>query len=522
MKYFHYFPNEENFEDEYYSENYREPWLSVTKKQKKGDVMSFTVKPLGDEITMYYHFMWSENNPCYTSRNEEYTVTNVIYEDGKINAITVDGDLSGYTFYLNSQYIDACVWVYENGKFDWFEVYSRNLNVSVGDTVGSDYIQCGNTYTDYCYFDGRNPVIGQTVTYSYYDESQDSSTQIQTSVLSVQCETKGLYNGVDFNKTEEQKEKEERMKHINEPLTFEIISGGTLYWGYSDLNNESGGVTTIEYKLNDGQWTQVTSSLYSYESHNSEETTSKTTTYVVSGGTVIANVSAGDILQFRGNNEKYGYYNEGWSGFDTAYGNKFVSTDVIFNVKGNIMSLVNSEIYAFISEIESNPDDWNDEGPWFNLCGIFKDTNIVSAKDLILPLYTIDSCFKGLFEYCALLEEAPELSFRCITYDSLCRLFYGCENLHYIKCSIEYAKCRNGLYDCFDFAIPDFYDERNTFVVPSCTVKEWSYYYNEYIDTKWKEYLESTNSSYIGTWKVVTKDGNECQSGESSGLGTDK
>ena len=53
---------------------------------------------------------------------------------------------------------------------------------------------------------------------------------------------------VTYNKTEEQ-------KLVGIPLTFEIVSGGNIAW-YTGDNNYT---KTIEYKKNDGEWTEITS-----------------------------------------------------------------------------------------------------------------------------------------------------------------------------------------------------------------------------------------------------------------------
>ena len=54
-------------------------------------------------------------------------------------------------------------------------------------------------------------------------------------------------SGISFNKTEYE-------KLLETPLTFNIVSSGTIVW-----KAQTAYTTTIEYKLNDGEWTSITS-----------------------------------------------------------------------------------------------------------------------------------------------------------------------------------------------------------------------------------------------------------------------
>ena len=113
---------------------------------------------------------------------------------------------------------------------------------------------------------------------------------------------------VDYNKSEYE-------KLLETPLTFEIVSGGTLYW-YNSGNTSD--IKTIEYKLNDGEWTEITSSQDNDGS-----------------GTTIATVITGDIIKFRGNNDTYcNFYVNRCSHFKNT-------SDCCFYAYGNIMSLIN-------------------------------------------------------------------------------------------------------------------------------------------------------------------------------------
>ena len=118
--------------------------------------------------------------------------------------------------------------------------------------------------------------------------------------------------------------KREYEKLLETPLAFKIISGGTIYW------KSSGYSTTIEYKKNNDTWHEITSSPY---------------------GTPI-DVNDGDILQFRGDNATYS------SGFDTGtsayHYSTFSGSTAIFEIEGNIMSLISSTGFVTTTILEGS------------------------------------------------------------------------------------------------------------------------------------------------------------------------
>ena len=75
------------------------------------------------------------------------------------------------------------------------------------------------------------------------------------------------------------------------PLTFNILSAGTINWTASNTSNAK----TIKYKLNNGEWTSITS--------NTSSSAPK------------INVVEGDKIQFRGNNTQYGTNTSGYNSF---------------------------------------------------------------------------------------------------------------------------------------------------------------------------------------------------------------
>ena len=89
-------------------------------------------------------------------------------------------------------------------------------------------------------------------------------------------------------------------------LTFIISSAGTIVWRTSDRSVSK----KIEYKLNDGEWKTITSN-----------TTG-----------VKINASAGDKIQFKGNNTQYATSSSDY--------NSFSGSTASFEIEGNIMSLI--------------------------------------------------------------------------------------------------------------------------------------------------------------------------------------
>lgn len=132
----------------------------------------------------------------------------------------------------------------------------------------------------------------------------------------------------------------------------------------------SGQEKTIQYSLNDGAWTSITAT---------------------SAGVSIP-VVADDVIRFRGSNNTYAKDKSNYSGFEGGTAN--------FNVEGNIMSLVNGDNFAGTSTLSGT----------YNFCSIFKLSNVVSAKHLILPATTLTKyCYRAMFSKCASLATAPVL-----------------------------------------------------------------------------------------------------------------
>ena len=198
-------------------------------------------------------------------------------------------------------------------------------------------------------------------------------------------------------------------------LTFRILSNGTINW-----NAVGGGTSkTIQYQLNDGAWTSISSS-----------------------PTTSISVSAGDILKFKGTNISYATSNTIYSGFGGG--------TATFNAEGNVMSLIYGDNFANNDILTGT----------YNFCSLFKESNIISAENLVLPAMTLTPhCYRAMFAQCLSLDTPPELpattlATSCYRYmfqddpletapDLLALtlvdgcyegMFNRCTNLNYIKC----------------------------------------------------------------------------------------
>ena len=153
-----------------------------------------------------------------------------------------------------------------------------------------------------------------------------------------------------------------------EPLTFIVSSPGTINWTASNTSVTK----TIEYKLNDGEWTSITSNTGS------------------SAPTI--NVVEGDEIQFRGNNTSYGSNN---------YYNTFSGSTAGFEAEGNIMSLVDSTDFVTATTLQSAN----------TFTGLFRGCpGLTSVEKLILPATTLtQSCYTLMFNGCTGLTSAENL-----------------------------------------------------------------------------------------------------------------
>ena len=188
---------------------------------------------------------------------------------------------------------------------------------------------------------------------------------------------------IHFNKTEYE-------KLLETPLTFEILSDGDIRWCAGTAASTP---KTIEYKKNDGEWVSITSA-----SGNSAPAIS---------------VVAGDIVQFKGDNQQYGSRVNDY--------NCFSGTSCGFKTYGNIMSLIDSTDFATLTTLASS----------YTFFRLFTNcAGLTDAHKLILPANTLSpACYDNLFAYCNGLVSAPELPTTTLGDSCYYGMFYNCTSL---------------------------------------------------------------------------------------------
>ena len=178
----------------------------------------------------------------------------------------------------------------------------------------------------------------------------------------------------------------EELPYNQQYLTFEVLSGGTIVWKAATT-----AVTrTISYSVNNGEWTEITS-----------------TTDGVS-----FNVSAGDKVRFKGTNTGYG------TAKDTI--STFSGSTAVFDAYGNAMSLIGGDNFSGLTSFTTN----------WSFHDLLNTTNVVSAKNLILPVTTLTQCcYRAMFAHAKQLVEAPELPATTLANSGYCYMFQDCTAL---------------------------------------------------------------------------------------------
>lgn len=181
------------------------------------------------------------------------------------------------------------------------------------------------------------------------------------------------------------------MKYINtslidKPLTFIILSAGTIIWSCTNSN----AAKTIDYKLNNNAWSSITST--------------------ISG--VYINVNSGDTVQFRGDNATYSNLTSSYSTFGNSTA-KFI-------IEGNIMSLINSTGFASLYDLSSG----------YTFYRLFRYCQVTDASNLILPATGLTTyCYAGMLNSCTSLTIPPELPATTLATYCYSAMFLGASSL---------------------------------------------------------------------------------------------
>ena len=164
-------------------------------------------------------------------------------------------------------------------------------------------------------------------------------------------------------------------------LTFEAIENGTFTFTGKNSNS-------LSYSLDDGHtWTALAS------------------------GSASPTVTAGNKIMWKG--EMTPIYDYGIGGF---------SSTGQFNVQGNIMSLLFGD--DFTNQTDLTGKDYS----FYEL--FYQNTNIKSAKNLILPATTLaSSCYRYMFDGCTSLTSAPELPATTLADSCYQGMFRDCTSL---------------------------------------------------------------------------------------------
>ena len=225
---------------------------------------------------------------------------------------------------------------------------------------------------------------------------------------------------------------------ITRYLTFEIVSAGTinLFTPYDYLKID------IQYKVNNNDW--------------------QTAQFKGANGRTIGNFNPGDVIQFKGNNDSYGFFKN-----VTNVGNSFIGT-ASFKISGNIMSLIYGDNFLGKNYFPEKSDR--------NFTGMFKGSKIADLTGLVLPATTLtdccyyemfynctsltavpsnllpattlaQDCYQNMFQGCTSLTTAPALPATTLVKSCYQNMFDGCTSLNYIKClatDISATNCTKG------------------------------------------------------------------------------
>lgn len=128
-------------------------------------------------------------------------------------------------------------------------------------------------------------------------------------------------------------------------------------------------------------------------------------------GTALATLNTGDKLLVKGENSAYGA--------STSKFNQFTSTGQ-FEAKGNIMSLIYGDNFENQTGLTGA----------YNFFSLFRNSNVVSVENLILPTTTLaEHCYQYMFYNCTNLTTAPELPSTTLASDCYGNMFYNCASL---------------------------------------------------------------------------------------------
>lgn len=150
------------------------------------------------------------------------------------------------------------------------------------------------------------------------------------------------------------------------------------------------------------------------------------------------NVISGDILRLKSGGPADRYIQE--------YYTTFSGTTATFNLFGNILSMNYEDNFRYYDEIIQD----------FAFYGLFGNSGVVDAKNVIFPSNTTSCCYKSLFYGCSELITAPEiLPATLVLSEAYEFMFNECGSLQtapelpHINL-ISYRGCRSMFYNCIN------------------------------------------------------------------------
>lgn len=416
-RYIHLYQTKAEFNAVYNGEEYLEPWLSYTEENSKVDFSKVPPEP-GKEVTS----ITISDIECVV----DVPVTGGTANINNISFSVIANQADGSTKDITSDAIIECTELVVpettattrevvgqltvTASYDRFsnvatvDVYQEAVYIPVVTSITISNIECnvdapamgGTVYATDCTFEA----------YANYDDGSSEDVSSEATVEGELTVSKSknterheagtmtvtvTYSGV--SETTSVTVYQEAFDYSMEPLTFNIISAGTINWKASNTAY----TPTIYYSKDDGEtWTDIAST---------------------TAGTSF-NVDAGDEVIFKGDNTTY---SSGASRYNT-----FSGSTAKFSVEGNIMSLVDSTGFTTATTLSNS----NTFSNLFNSC-----TMLTSAENLILPVNRLtSSCYYNMFYNCTSLTTAPELPATTLANNCYQQMFQGCTSLNYIKC----------------------------------------------------------------------------------------
>ena len=179
-----------------------------------------------------------------------------------------------------------------------------------------------------------------------------------------------------------------------EPLTFTATSAGDIWWKHNN-----GYTKTIQYSINNGAWTSITSSANADSSNK-------------------ISLSVGDVVKFKGNNTSYcepGNQNA-FAYFSNFNGSSYTSAR--FDVSGDITSLIGGDNYQSVTSYDSNGNIFAE---LFRGCRAVVNTSALVLRIVDLVPY----CYYRMFESCENMVSYPQLNATVMAEGCYSRMFYA-------------------------------------------------------------------------------------------------